>query len=342
MSLFSGEMAFFRSSPSQVVVGHGPFTRSADCPAGDAFYINDFALTQERPWLVPQRWEVLSSAEIERAETELQAEWHALDASRFAHVFQEITTALRHGVIEKTVPVVVENGQLLAGDGHGIATRFAQLSAPKIGYGLLSPRSGFAGATPEVLFEMHGLHLRTMALAGTARRDEHAMFSIDDKEIREHELVAQSLVAKLADLGTVRRHPRRILDLNPLIHYQSLIEVALHEPVRLERLLRLLHPTPALGPLPRTQESLSLLGNWRAALQCPAEFGAPFGLRWQDRFRVVVAIRGLWWEGQQLHLPAGCGVIEASRMVNEWRELHLKREAVKRAIQLHSSPPLSF
>jgi menaquinone-specific isochorismate synthase len=29
-------------------------------------------------------------------------------------------------------------------------------------------------------------------------------------------------------------------------------------------------------------------------------------------------------------LPAGCGIIEASRLVNEWRELRLKREAVKR------------
>jgi menaquinone-specific isochorismate synthase len=45
-----------------------------------------------------------------------------------------------------------------------------------------------------------------------------------------------------------------------------------------------------------------------------------------------VAIRGVWWEGNRLRLPAGCGVIEASRLVNEWRELRLKREAVKRVI----------
>lgn len=342
MTLFSGEVAFFRLSSSQVVVGHGPFVRSSSCPAEDAFYVNDFALSQERPWLLPQAWQVLTTAEVDLAPAALEAAWQAPDASRFAHVFQDITTALRHGVIEKTVPVVVEHGQLTHGDGYGIATRFAQLAAPKIGYGLLSPKRGFAGATPEVLFEMDGQHLRTMALAGTARRDEHAMFSIDDKEIREHELVAQSLVAKLADLGAVKRQPRRILDLDPLIHFQSLIDVSLHEPVRVERLLRLLHPTPALGPLPRTQESLRLLGDWRAALQCPAEFGAPFGLRWQGSFRAVVAIRGIWWEDRQLLLPAGCGVIEASRMVNEWRELHLKREAVKRAIHLHAASPPSF
>ena len=43
-------------------------------------------------------------------------------------------------------------------------------------------------------------------------------------------------------------------------------------------------------------------------------------------------MRGIWWRGDQLRLPAGCGVIEASRLVNEWRELRLKREAVKQAL----------
>ena len=35
-----------------------------------------------------------------------------------------------------------------------------------------------------------------------------------------------------------------------------------------------------------------------------------------------------------LEHSAGCGVIEASRLVNEWRELRLKREAVKRFLDL--------
>ena len=47
-------------------------------------------------------------------------------------------------------------------------------------------------------------------------------------------------------------------------------------------------------------------------------------------FDAIVAIRGIWWSGRQLSIPAGCGIIEASRLVNEWRELRLKREAVKR------------
>jgi menaquinone-specific isochorismate synthase len=171
-----------------------------------------------------------------------------------------------------------------------------------------------------------------MALAGTARSEEREILAVDEKEIREHEFVAQSLMAKLADLGTLIRQERNILDLGPIVHFQTLIHVDLEQPIGIDALLRKLHPTPALGPLPRTQETMELLLGWRQWLGCPPEFGAPFGL-WHDKqFHAVVAIRGIWWSGQEVWLPAGCGVIEASRMVNEWRELRLKREAVKSAI----------
>ena len=96
-----------------------------------------------------------------------------------------------------------------------------------------------------------------------------------------------------------------------------------------ESLIRRFHPTPALGPLPRTDQTMALLLEWRQRLGCPAEFGAPFGLWDQGEFHAVVAIRGVWWKKQELKLPAGCGIIEASRLVNEWRELRLKRESVK-------------
>ena len=55
-----------------------------------------------------------------------------------------------------------------------------------------------------------------------------------------------------------------------------------------------------------------------------AKGGAP-----QNPIESIVAIRGLWWQGNKISLPAGCGIIEASRLVNEWREIRLKRDAVK-------------
>ncbi len=326
------EMAYFGLSQGRRLIGYGPFTRSAQRPAdGVAFYLNDFGLTDERPWRIPERWEIVESTGIAQ-EPLPEIEWQAPDAGSFAQVFQDISQAIRQGVFEKTVPVSVERGVRLVGDLRAFAKAFARVAAPKISYAWLDADGGFAGATPELLFSLQGRHLQTMALAGTARREEREMLAVDEKEIREHEYVAKNLMAKLADMGTLVRHERAILDLGPIVHFQSLIDVELEDDTAVEVLLRKLHPTPALGPLPRTKETMDLLLGWRKQLGCPAEFGAPFGLWFEGEFRAVVAIRGIWWQGDQVMLPAGCGVIEASRVVNEWRELRLKREAVKSAV----------
>lgn len=326
------EMALFGLSGERRLIGYGPFTRSAQRPHdGVAFYRNDFGLTLEEPWLIPQRWEVIDAAEIPQQALP-QIDWQAPDAGSFAQVFQDISLSIRKGVFEKTVPVSVEHGERTEGDLRALATAFARVPAPKIAYAWIEADRGFAGATPELLFALEDRHLQTMALAGTARREEREILAVDEKEIREHEFVAQSLMAKLADMGNLIRQERSILDLGPIVHFQTLIDVDLEDDISVETLLRKLHPTPALGPLPRTKETMQLLLNWRQQLGCPAEFGAPFGLWFEGKFRAVVAIRGIWWEGDHVMLPAGCGVIEASRVVNEWRELRLKREAVKSAI----------
>ena len=325
-------MALFGLPDDRRVIGYGPFTKSSQCPTdGIAFYRNDFGLTHEQPWLIPSRWEVLSANEIS-APSLPQIEWQTPDASSFAQVFQDISLAIRKGVFEKTVPVSVEHGQCINGDLSALMHAFARVPAPKISYAWIEEYRGFSGATPELLFALKGRSLETMALAGTARSEEREILAVDEKEIREHEFVAQSLVAKLADLGALIRHERSILDLGPIVHFQTLIDVALEDGISVDALLRKLHPTPALGPLPRTKETMQLLLGWRQLLGCPAEFGAPFGLWFEDTFRAVVAIRGIWWENDRVMLPAGCGVIEPSRMVNEWRELRLKRDAVKSAI----------
>lgn len=316
------------------MIGYGPFEELTHRPAdGVAFYVNDFGLQFARPWRVPSRWEILEAEVIPQASLP-EIVWTAPDAGSFAQVFQDISQAIRKGIFEKTVPVSVEQGTITEGDARALATAFARVGDPKISYAWIDADRGFAGATPELLFTLNGTTLKTMALAGTARSEEREILAVDDKEIREHEYVAQSLIAKLADMGNLIRQERTILDLGPIVHFQTMIEVELDEACTVEFLLRKLHPTPALGPLPRTKETMGMLLSWRESLGCPAEFGAPFGLWCDGIFRAVVAIRGIWWQGAKILLPAGCGVIEASRVVNEWRELRLKREAVKSAIGL--------
>jgi menaquinone-specific isochorismate synthase len=298
--------------------------------------LGDFALKDALPWKIPSRVERGSREEFAGCFVKtdvLHFNWRPLDAEPFAQVFQEVMASIHSGFFEKTVPVVTETGTSESAPGPAIMAAMLRQQQPLMSYGWMQPQGGFAGATPELLFSLTDGRLETMALAGTARSEDRDVFAVDEKEIREHEYVAQSLVAKLVDLGLLERQPREILDLGSIVHFLTLIQLDLHATLSIGELLRRLHPTPALGPLPRTGATMDKLLEWRGRLGCPPEFGAPFGLWDGGRFDAVVAIRGIWWHGNQLRVPAGCGVIEASRLVNEWRELRLKREAVKHFVQ---------
>ncbi len=326
-------IAWLARRDGTVILGKGPFTAVAEPPAdGVAFYKRGFASQEEMPWWIPSDFQRMPVEEFQRMNAVRDApviRWETPDAMPFSFVFQEIMACIHQGQIEKTVPVVTEVGEAGVAVGKAVMSAMASQSAPLYSYGWASEEGGFAGATPELLFSLDGLRLETAALAGTARREDEAVFGVDEKEIREHEYVAQTLVSKLLDLGTLQRKERSVLRLGSIIHFHTGITVDLETPQDPKQLLRLLHPTPALGPLPRTSETMDMLRIWREHLGCPEEFGAPFGVWDCGKFEAVVAIRGLWWDEKRVSLPAGCGIIEASRLVNEWRELRLKRAAVK-------------
>lgn len=334
MSFEAGPLAWLARRDNTVVVGHGPFrSQQAPPPDGVAFFISDFGLNTDEPWHVPERHDVLDADDFRKSVAGVVdggVMWQTPDASDFATVFQEILEAIQRGEFEKTVPVVTENGIAGIAPARHVGPAMAVQQLPLHSYGWIGGDSGFAGATPELLFALDGLSLETMALAGTARSEDLDAFAVDEKEIREHEFVARSLIDKLSKIGEVERRPRETLDLGPIVHFHSPIHVVLRSHAAPDELIRLLHPTPALGPLPRTPATLAQLGQWRARLDAPDTFGAPFGVWHEGRFEAVVAIRGIWWSGRSLRLPAGCGVIDPSRLVNEWRELRLKREAVRR------------
>ncbi|HBM77465.1 MAG TPA: hypothetical protein DD438_05090 [Verrucomicrobiales bacterium] len=324
--------AVFRNPDGGLVVGSGPFERLSSPPDnGVAFYRNDFALSCSQPWFVPSNIEILEDGEVpdflKGALPEIA--WEEPEVEPFAEVFAEVSQAIRSGSIEKSVPVATAGGRLRKGSCKGLGSALARRNGPLRPYGWVDGDEGVVGLSPELLFGLNGGVLHTMALAGTARVEEREAFGADEKEIREHEFVAQTLLAKLSDLGKTIRHPRDIMELGPLVHYHSAIDVELRKKESIDRLISLLHPTPALGPLPRTAETLGDLVSWRRRLGCPRWFGAPFGLLTNGSFEVLVAIRMIRWQGPQLEMPSGCGVIEESRLVNEWRELRLKRESVR-------------
>jgi menaquinone-specific isochorismate synthase len=254
--------------------------------------------------------------------------WDKPETEWFKMAFRRIRRDVLGQRLRKMVPVLTERGTLQDGQLSALVARVLEAPAGLWSYGFVREADGFLGATPELLLDVEGHTLRTMALAGTAKPNGAESFVTDAKEIEEHELVAGFLAETLSEVGKVTRGPREVSEAAGLTHFRTELSVELDAPPDLTALVRRLHPTPAVGVLPRDEAGLAKLMDYRRQLGAPEFFGAPFGFKHEGKFHCVVAIRGLGWNGRDVTLPSGCGIVGGSAFDHEWRELRLKREAV--------------
>jgi len=334
------DFAFLRVPGLGFCVGRGPITEHAQPPPDGApcFHANDFLLADPRPWKQPARFEIspdLSPLARTLDPSVPEIGWDPPGWHQWESLFRSIGRDLESGRYLKIVPVVTEIGRLLGGSLDSLVPGLPGLPEVFWSYGYRVGDRGLVGATPERLFSLENGTLQTMALAGTAPIEREQPFVGNAKEIREHELVADHLEATLTGLGRVRRGPRETLRLGSIVHFKTDLEVELAAaPASVEDLVALLHPTPALGVLPRTPDTLARLADLRERAGTPRRFGAPFGVAVGGVFHGVVGIRHVCWRGETVMLPSGCGLIAESDIAREWRELALKREAVRRLFGL--------
>ena len=182
----------------------------------------------------------------------------------------------------------------------------------------------FFGASPERLISFHNGQLRTDALAGTAIKDDDGKKLLSSiKDLREHELVVNSLIKQLnlCGLRPYKTQKPQLLRQGHLMHLHTPIFASArgHSPLPL---VSALHPTPAVAGIP-----LQKAKNWIQILESfdRGNYGAPLG--WIDSnnnadFRV--AIRCAYLRGQNLDLIAGAGLVDGSVLELELQEVELK------------------
>ncbi len=339
MTAHMTEFAFFRLPDGRAWIGEGPFESLARPDEKAAcFYINDFDLSDPLPWKKPARLHEVTPATLDNwardSEGPMRVQWEKPATEWFKMAFRRIRREVLAGRLAKMVPILAEHGTRLSGRPETLLRRVLGAPSNVWGYGHVAGEDGFIGATPELLFRLTGDEVETMALAGTAKPGDQNDFLSDVKEIEEHQLVAAYLEERLEMVGNVNRGSREVLETSGLVHFKTHLRAKLDRPVAVGDLISLLHPTPAVGCLPRQDEWLARLREYRTLLKAPAFFGAPFGFSIHGEHHLVVAIRGIGWDGEKVVLPSGCGIVGGSAFDHEWRELRLKREAVLRQFDL--------
>lgn len=195
---------------------------------------------------------------------------------------------------------------------------------------ILSPTHAFVGATPEMLYKRHNTALVTEAIAGTRRRGKEPSEDLalekqlcwSKKDQRECGFVRDSLIKDLSSIATGLQAPKRYrIKKTPNVQHLHLPISATIKNVNDEELIRLLHPTPAMGGYPK-QEALRWLTENEAFDR--GWYAAPFGYVENERAVCYVTIRSALIRNQQLHLFAAAGIVAGSIATEEWKELDAK------------------
>ena len=195
--------------------------------------------------------------------------------------------------------------------------------------------AGFFGATPERLLGLRGRTVETGALAGTTGRgdtpeeDEWLAAELldDEKNVHEHELVADAIREQLAPYAaSVRTGRRGIRRLATVQHIETPMTAELADDEHVLALVEALHPTPAVGGLPpgaaleAIREAEPFERGW---------YAAPVG--WFDAAgygSFAVALRSAVARDDAATLFAGVGVVGDSDPDREWEEVQLKYRPV--------------
>lgn len=335
-----------------IILGHGSYKRCQTLdqldPDQPAFYVSDFFLRTESPWVQYDAWLELSAQEFQaslncgQAEVLKSIDWKVEHEDLFREAFAELQEAFNERKLEKGVPYAcayTSTAMSLDRLNNSLKNGLSYIqNYPGYLYGHWEGKSGFLGVTPEILFwhdQKQPSIVQTMALAGT-RRDQDCSkeFEKDEKEHREHQLVIEGISKDLQQLGKVTPGKTSVLNLPTLKHLLTPLQVHLNQPFHFELAVRTMHPTPALGAFPRSEG-----WKWLESLQEKLDrqhYGAPFGFYFGSRgiSFCLVAIRQVQWSTGGMRIFAGCGVIKSSVLQREWEEVQLKMRAIRNLFAL--------
>jgi menaquinone-specific isochorismate synthase len=201
--------------------------------------------------------------------------------------------------------------------------------------------AGFVGASPELLVQRIGDHVRSQPLAGTAARPgpgggDDALgprMLASAKERQEHRLVVDAVTAALAPYCDELTAPPvpSLVPFGTLAHLGSLITGNLRSPhpTALD-LVGAIHPSPAVGGTP-TGDALRYIADVEQLDR--GRYAGPVG--WVDANGdgcFAIGIRSAQIEGRRARLMAGVGVVAESDPGSELAETDLKLQPMLAAI----------
>ncbi len=190
----------------------------------------------------------------------------------------------------------------------------------------------FVGASPERLLKKKGSDVFTTCLAGSIKRgktfEEDEMLEqdilSDQKNLIEHQYVVDMIKEAMGEVchDVILPEHLGLMKMRDIQHLYTPVTGKINPDASLLDIIERLHPTPALGGLPKNEAVEKI----REIEQMDRGFYAgPLGWKdYRENGEFAVAIRSGLIQGKEASLFAGCGVVADSNSESEYLETNIK------------------
>ena len=178
------------------------------------------------------------------------------------------------------------------------------------------------GATPELLISVKAENFDTMSLAGTQINLTNKPPVWTSKELEEQSLVTNYILEELRDeVQELKISTLESVKAGSLWHLRTTIS-GLAENAKLEKLVKTLHPTPAVCGIPRLTAKQFILKNENYDREYYTGYLGElnFGPQKENRTELFVNLRCLQLIGNLALLYVGGGITKDSDAKKEWEE----------------------
>lgn len=345
-SLVTNSAMFLNEKKDRLILfyGQSTFEKNRD-PNKNQVFVSNYGLSKRKPFL---SFEKVTSCHVQDFVSFLKKEkksrphfnFKEKGYLKYKRFFNSVMTLIHNKTLTKAVPYTyLESKKKPLTPDEKIYLLSAclnhSLHAKSFFYAYFSFKKVLIGSSPEIFLLQKRKLFTTDAIAGTLKNTSvNRKRILDDKKLKqEQNLVINSIKKSLCHLGELRVSKKELLELKSLIHIKNKISFKSHsDDLKIKDLISRLHPTAALGTLPkdmwRQVEDMNPYSMKRQS------FGSPIGFFYKKTTFLIVAIRALECFDNKAYLFAGGGVISLSKVESEWHELKLKLNAIKLTLGL--------
>ncbi|HTG66796.1 MAG TPA: isochorismate synthase [Flavobacterium sp.] len=244
----------------------------------------------------------------------------------FENLIQKAIDSIKRGDFSK---VVLSRKEVLAipdFDLVAVFTRLIQHFPTVFCYCWYHPKIGlWIGATPERLLKASRKKFCTMALAGTQNFEGKTDVIWESKEVEEQQFVTDFILENLKGLTSeLAISSPYTVQAGNVLHIKTDIEGVINKTSKLNQVVSVLHPTPAVCGLPKQEAKDFILENEGYDREYYTGFLGELNKKdfaeKKQKSDLYVNLRCMQIKDKKAHLYMGCGITKESIPEKEWNE----------------------